>query len=112
MAQALARRSSVSAPAINADISSQPGVSNYLPVGSTQTVRLMPTVGFEYRYPLINVQPRGTTAVEPIAQVIIRPDEPHAGKLPNEDAQNFVFDTSSLVRGRMSTIASYWRQTT
>ncbi|MCS3882250.1 lipopolysaccharide assembly outer membrane protein LptD (OstA) [Bradyrhizobium elkanii] len=42
----------VRADAINADISNQPGVSNFLPVGDTQTVRLMPTVGFEYRYPL------------------------------------------------------------
>ncbi|PDT78720.1 LPS-assembly protein LptD [Bradyrhizobium sp. C9] len=86
----------VRADAINADISNQPGVSNFLPVGDTQTVRLMPTVGFEYRYPFINVQPWGTTTVEPIAQVIIRPDEPKAGKLPNEDAQSFVFDTSNL----------------
>ncbi|WP_249136623.1 LPS-assembly protein LptD [Bradyrhizobium tropiciagri] len=87
---------SVRADAINADISNQPGVSNYLPVGDTQTVRLMPTVGFEYRYPFINVQPWGTTTVEPIAQVIIRPNEPNAGKLPNEDAQSLVFDTSNL----------------
>ncbi|MGY3527961.1 LPS-assembly protein LptD [Bradyrhizobium sp. USDA 4452] len=87
---------SVRADAINADISNQPGVSNFLPVGDTQTVRLMPTVGFEYRYPFINVQPWGTTTVEPIAQVIIRPNEPNAGKLPNEDAQSLVFDTSNL----------------
>ncbi|VIO70407.1 LPS-assembly protein LptD [Bradyrhizobium ivorense] len=87
---------SVRADAINADISNQPGVSNFLPVGDTQTVRFMPTVGLEYRYPFINVQPWGTTTVEPIAQVIIRPDEPKAGKLPNEDAQSFVFDTSNL----------------
>ncbi|WP_244063506.1 LPS-assembly protein LptD [Bradyrhizobium sp. Ce-3] len=87
---------SIRADAINADISNQPGVSNYLPVGDTQTVRLMPTVGLEYRYPFINVQPWGTTTVEPIAQVIIRPDEPNAGKLPNEDAQSLVFDTSNL----------------
>ncbi|MGY2805906.1 LPS-assembly protein [Bradyrhizobium sp. USDA 4502] len=86
----------VRADAINADISNQPGVSNFLPVGDTQTVRLMPTVGFEYRYPFINVQPWGTTTIEPIAQVIIRPDEPSAGKLPNEDAQSLVFDTSNL----------------
>ncbi|MCA1395682.1 LPS-assembly protein LptD [Bradyrhizobium sp. BRP56] len=86
----------VRADAIHADISNQPGVSNFLPVGDTQTVRLMPTVGFEYRYPFINVQPWGTTTIEPITQVIIRPDEPKAGKLPNEDAQSFVFDTSNL----------------
>ena len=56
----------------------------------------MPTVGLEYRYPFINVQPWGTTTIEPIAQVIIRPNETYAGKLPNEDAQSMVFDTSNL----------------
>ena len=56
----------------------------------------MPTVGLEYRYPFINVQPWGTTTIEPIAQVIIRPNEPYAGKLPNEDAQSLNFDTTNL----------------
>jgi len=42
---------SIRADAINADISNQPGVANYLPVGDTQAVRVMPTVGLEYRYP-------------------------------------------------------------
>ena len=87
---------SVRADAVNASISNQPGVSNFLPVGDTQALRVMPTVGLEYRYPFINVQPWGTTTVEPIAQVIIRPNEPYAGKLPNEDAQSMTFDTSNL----------------
>jgi LPS-assembly protein len=87
---------SIRADAIDASISNQPGVSNFLPVGNTQALRVMPTVGLEYRYPFINVQPWGTTTVEPIAQVIIRPNEPYAGKLPNEDAQSLVFDTSNL----------------
>jgi LPS-assembly protein len=82
--------------AIDASISNQPGVSNFLPVGDTQALRVMPTVGLEYRYPFINVQPWGTTTVEPIAQVIIRPNESYAGKLPNEDAQSLVFDASNL----------------
>ena len=87
---------SVRADAINASISNQPGVSNFLPVGDTEALRVMPTVGLEYRYPFINVQPWGTTTIEPIAQVIIRPNEPYAGKLPNEDAQSMTFDTSNL----------------
>jgi LPS-assembly protein len=87
---------SIRADAIDASISNQPGVSNFLPVGDTQALRLMPTVGLEYRYPFINVQPWGTTTVEPIAQVIIRPNESYAGKLPNEDAQSMVFDASNL----------------
>jgi LPS-assembly protein len=87
---------SIRADAINADISNQPGVSNYLPIGDTQALRVMPTVGLEYRYPFINVQPWGTTTIEPIAQVIIRPNESYAGKLPNEDSQSMTFDTSNL----------------
>jgi LPS-assembly protein len=86
----------VRADAIDASISNQPGVSNFLPVGDTQALRVMPTVGLEYRYPFINVQPWGTTTIEPIAQVIIRPNESYAGKLPNEDAQSMTFDASNL----------------
>ncbi len=87
---------SVRADAVNASISNQPGVSSFLPVGDTQALRVMPTVGLEYRYPFINIQPWGTTTIEPIAQVIIRPNETYAGKLPNEDAQSMVFDASNL----------------
>ena len=82
--------------AINADVANQPGVSNFLPTGDTTALRVMPTVGLEYRYPFINVQPWGSTTIEPIAQVIIRPNESYAGKLPNEDAQSLVFDASNL----------------
>ncbi len=84
------------ADAIDSHISNQPGVANFLPVGDTTALRVMPTVGLEYRYPFINVQPWGTTTIEPIAQVIIRPNETYAGKLPNEDAQSLVFDASNL----------------
>jgi LPS-assembly protein len=87
---------SLRADAIDTSVANQPGVSNFLPTGESQALRLMPTVGLEYRYPFINVQPWGTTTIEPIAQVIIRPNEPDAGKLPNEDAQSFTFDTSNL----------------
>ncbi|MBV9530696.1 MAG: LPS-assembly protein LptD [Bradyrhizobium sp.] len=86
----------VRADAINSDVSNQPGVANFLPVGDTEALRVMPTVGLEYRYPFINVQPWGSTTIEPIAQIIIRPNETYAGKLPNEDAQSLVFDTSNL----------------
>ena len=65
---------SVRADAIDASVANQPGVSNFLPTGESQALRVMPTVGLEYRYPFINVQPWGTTTIEPIAQVIIRPE--------------------------------------
>jgi len=87
---------SLRADLIDAHILNQPGVSNYIQPGDTQMARIMPTIGLEYRYPFINVQPWGTTTLEPIAQVIVRPNEARAGRLPNEDAQSLTFDDSNL----------------
>ena len=42
---------SVRADAVHADISNQPGVASFLPVGNTDALRVMPTIGLEYRYP-------------------------------------------------------------
>jgi LPS-assembly protein len=89
---------SVRVDAAAMDIKSQPGVSNYLSTGDDGLVRAMPTVGVEYRYPFIDVQSWGTQTVEPIIQVIARPDEPQIGKWPNEDAQSLIFDDSNLFR--------------
>jgi LPS-assembly protein len=80
------------------NIQSEPGVSNYLSTGTSELVRAMPTVGVEYRYPFIDVQSWGTQTIEPIAQVIARPDEPQIGKWPNEDAQSLIFDDANLFR--------------
>ena len=79
-------------------IDNQVGVANYIAPGDSTVGRAMPTVGLEYRYPFINVQPWGTQTIEPIAQVIVRPNEPNIGRLPNEDAQSLVFDDSNLFR--------------
>jgi LPS-assembly protein len=89
---------SLRADVMNASISTQPGVTNYLPAGNTEAARVMPTIGLEYRYPFISVQSWGTQTIEPIAQVIVRPNEAYAGKLPNEDAQSLTFDDSNLFR--------------
>src|SRR5437588_9033883 len=74
------------------------GVSNYIQVGETDIGRVMPTAGVEYRYPLINVQSWGTQTVEPIAQLIVRPNETYVGAFPNEDAQSLIFDDSNLFK--------------
>jgi LPS-assembly protein len=81
-----------------ASIDNQPGVSNYFTTGESSQFRVMPTVGLEYRYPFIAVQSWGTQTIEPIAQVIMRPDEPRVGVLPNEDSQSLLFDDSNLFR--------------
>jgi LPS-assembly protein len=78
------------------DVDNQPGVSNYISTSSDGLVRAMPAAGVEYRYPFIDVEPWGTQTIEPIAQVILRPNETDIGKFPNEDAQSLVFDTSNL----------------
>jgi LPS-assembly protein len=86
----------VDAAALHVD--SQTSVSNYLTPGDSTLIRAMPTVGLEYRYPFISVQSWGTQTVEPIVQVIARPDESQIGSWPNEDAQSFIFDDSNLFR--------------
>jgi LPS-assembly protein len=89
---------SVRADLATVDVTPTPGVSNFIDTGQSGVARLMPTAGLEYRYPFINVQPWGTQTIEPIAQLILRPDETETRKLPNEDSQSFIFDASNLFR--------------
>jgi LPS-assembly protein len=86
------------ADAADMNISNQTGVSNYINVGQSDIGRVMPTAGLEYRYPLISVQSWGTQTVEPIAQLILRPNETGVGRFPNEDAQSLIFDDSNLFK--------------
>ncbi|MCX8999024.1 LPS-assembly protein LptD [Rhizobiaceae bacterium BDR2-2] len=64
--------------------------------GDGFTARTMLTAGLEARYPLLVSSSYGSHIFEPIAQVFVRPNESHAGGLPNEDAQSFVFDATNL----------------
>lgn len=58
--------------------------------------RYMATAGLELRWPILFSTTSSTHIIEPVAQIFLRPDEQYAGRLPNEDAQSFVFDTSTL----------------
>lgn len=58
--------------------------------------RGMVTAGLEGRWPILFTAPGSSHVIEPIAQLFVRPDEPNRGMLPNEDAQSFVFDASTL----------------
>jgi LPS-assembly protein len=89
---------SIRADVANVNIRNDIGVSNFITPGESQISRVMPTVGLEYRYPFISVHSWGTQTVEPIAQVIIRPDEKHNQRLPNEDAQSLVYDDTNLFK--------------
>jgi len=89
---------SVRVDAGSMNVTNDPSVSNYLTPGNTDLVRAMPTVGLEYRFPFINVSSWGTQTVEPIAQVILRPNESQIGKWVNEDAQSLIFDDTNLFK--------------
>lgn len=58
--------------------------------------RYMLTAGLEARYPILMTAQNSSHIIEPIAQIFARNDELYAGGLPNEDAQSFVFDATSL----------------
>lgn len=68
----------------------------FLDNGQDALVRGMAGVGLEYRYPFIAASSYGTHQIEPIAQILFRPNESHIGDLPNEDAQSLFFDDTSL----------------
>jgi LPS-assembly protein len=64
--------------------------------GENFYARGMPMVGLEWRYPWLIGASWGTQVIEPIAQIIARPNETGIGELPNEDAQSIVFDDTTL----------------
>jgi LPS-assembly protein len=79
-------------------VTNNTGVSNFITPGDSQIERAMPTAGLEYRFPFMGVESWGTQTIEPIAQIIVRPNETNIGKLPNEDAQSLIFDDTNLFR--------------
>ncbi|WP_061932742.1 LPS-assembly protein LptD [Aureimonas sp. AU22] len=58
--------------------------------------RAMATAGLEARYPYLIETANTQHVITPIAQLLLRPDEMDAGRLPNEDAQSLVFNASNL----------------
>ncbi|MDI7861081.1 LPS-assembly protein LptD [Rhizobiaceae bacterium n13] len=62
---------------------------------STAAVGML-TAGLEASYPVLMTTNNSSHLFEPIAQIFVRPNEQMAGGLPNEDAQSFVFDGTTL----------------
>lgn len=60
------------------------------------TGQATPGVGLEYRYPFVMANEWATHVFEPIAQVIVRPNENTSAAQVNEDAQSLVFDDTNL----------------
>jgi LPS-assembly protein len=78
------------------DVDNQPGVSTYMTPGESELARFMPAVGVMYRYPFVDVEPWGTQTIQPIAQLILRPNETQIQNFPNEDSQSLIFDDTNL----------------
>lgn len=89
---------SVRVDAGSMDVTNDANIGNYVNTGRSDLVRAMPTVGLEYRFPFINVSSWGTQTLEPIAQVIVRPNESQVGKWINEDGQSLIFDDTNLFK--------------
>jgi LPS-assembly protein len=74
-----------------------PQLANFIDGDDGYLFRATPAIGLEYRYPFIgSIGTSVQQILEPIAQVIARPNETRIGNLPNEDAQSLVFDDTSL----------------
>lgn len=58
--------------------------------------RAMPSAGLEWSWPILMSVPGSVHVVEPMAQIIVRPDAQEVGQVPVEDSQSLVFDASNL----------------
>ncbi|MEM1283817.1 MAG: LPS-assembly protein LptD [Pseudomonadota bacterium] len=58
--------------------------------------RGMATASLEWRWPFLITAYGSTHVVEPIAQIIARPNASSVGQVPIEDSQSLVFDASNL----------------
>jgi LPS-assembly protein len=78
------------------DTISNANQSNFLSKNDQFGGYVTPGVGLEWRYPLLSKTPIGDIVIEPIAQVIGRPNGQPTNNMVNLDAQSLVFDDSSL----------------
>ena len=89
---------------LNASAASVAAVNNMASVSSVGAdtrsafYRYMDTVGLHLRWPVLFSSSSSSHVLEPVVQVFARPDEQYAETLgvPNEDAQSFVFDATTL----------------
>jgi len=58
--------------------------------------QLTPGMGVDYRYPFMLSTDWATHVFEPIAQMIVRPNESTGASLVNEDSQSLVFDDTNM----------------
>jgi LPS-assembly protein len=74
--------------------SAQPAFFNGASAGSSAIG--MAAIGLDYRFPFVSNSPMGQQIIEPIGQIIVRPNEFLPDLHPNEDAQSLIFDETTL----------------
>lgn len=70
--------------------------SNLVDTSNEVFGRAMPAIGLMYRYPFVAKTGWGTHIIEPVAQIVARPNETNRLRIANEDAQSLVFDDNNL----------------
>jgi LPS-assembly protein len=78
------------------DTISNANQSNFLSHNDQFGGYVTPGVGLEWRYPLLSKTPIGDMVIEPIAQIIARPNGQPTNNMVNLDAQSLVFDDTNL----------------
>ena len=58
--------------------------------------RLLPTIGAEWRFPLLRSADGRRILIEPIAQLLLSPQGGNPSGIPNEDSVSFEFDDTNL----------------
>jgi len=81
---------------VEAGYSTTPIIDQFIPEGNNNVVRGMATAGLEYRYPILVSDSWGYQIVEPMAQIIARPDATGNDEVTNDDALSLVFDDTNL----------------
>jgi LPS-assembly protein len=72
-------------------------ITNFIGTDNDMLTRLMPAIGLDYRFPLlVDMGANTTQLIEPIAQVVVRPNESNVRRIVNEDAQSLVFDDTNI----------------
>lgn len=90
-------RSYMFASASGSSTISNASQTNFLGAPNAAYGYVMPGTGVEYRYPLLTNTPLGSLVVEPIGQIIARPNAPlGTNSLINMDSQSLVFDDTTL----------------
>ncbi len=86
----------VTDPYVSAGYTNTSVINQFAGTGDDTVIRGMAAAGVEYRYPILVSNSWGYQIIEPIAQIIARPDADDNGIIPNNDALSLVFDDTNL----------------